>query len=179
MPNKKNFSTPKPPKGCTDIFSPEWSQICSGDFPEDLQNEYSGYMLEDGDPYSVFQSDVKPQIYLIVFRNKKFAKCFALDILTSLTYRCVLSSGVPVMIKLASSRITCVNYAFKLADDLVSACLASTKYLNEISVIIFTEQEAAVTGGIIHSGTCSNFILNIWIISLLVLISILVFFRFK
>jgi len=154
-----------------------WNLICNGEYPEDMSSKYGGYMIKEGEPYSVFSSEPNPRHYLVFFRSLDVAKCKTLDLVNSTFLRCFANVGKPTPLHYPRSRLTCVNYSLRMADELVSFC--TTRYLpdNEYCAILYAEYDEKALENIRIHNRSFNLSGNAWLV--LVLVLILLFFIFR
>ncbi|XP_043072016.1 uncharacterized protein LOC122322834 [Drosophila grimshawi] len=165
---------------CKRIFRKSWILICSGDFPDDIYTKYGGYQMGDKDPYSVFHLEYKPTTFLLVFHNREFFKCIALDLINVTTSECLPQSGAPEIISNPNNQITCVNHAFLMADELASACTTRQLPDNDYTAILYANEEKQSFLHINENSRCSYFGLNNWMLLLLLcLLWLFIIFRLR
>ncbi|KAH8355206.1 hypothetical protein KR093_008300, partial [Drosophila rubida] len=164
---------------CNAAVKRSWNMICNGECPEDMTSKYSAYMLKDGEPYSVFSMEKKPQHYLVFFRSEPISNCKTLEFVNSTFFRCLGGVGKPKPLEYPRSKLTCINYSFRMADELVSYC--TSRYLpgNEFSAILYAEFDET-TNEKIKGHSCSSCLnIHAWVLILIGLISLLVILRLR
>ncbi|XP_034109656.1 uncharacterized protein LOC117571561 [Drosophila albomicans] len=179
MPRRRNYDQRMAAGRCDASVKRTWNMICSGEYPEDMADKYGGYLLNDGEPYSVFSMEKKQTHYLIFFRSETIANCKTLEFVNSTFFRCFGGVGKPKPLSYPRSKLSCVNYSFRMTDELVSYC--TTRYLpsNEFSAILYAEYEEKVTDNA-REHNCSSFLnMNVWLLLVIVIISLFIIIRLR
>ncbi|KAM8713613.1 hypothetical protein ACLKA7_013865 [Drosophila subpalustris] len=129
--------------------------ICSDGYPEDLVEKYGGYLVKTDEPYSVFSLEKHPKHYLVVFGSADVSQCQTLEFINSTFVKCFAGVGKPKPLSYPRSRLTCIDYSFRMADDLVSYC--STRFMeeNEATTILYTDYDDKTDDAIMHINTSS------------------------
>lgn len=179
MPRRRKFSQQMVSRNCDGSFHKAWNMICSDEYPEDMGTKYGGYIIKDGSPYSVLSSERNPKHYLLIFGSAEVSQCKTLKAVNSTYFKCFAGVGKPKPLIYPRSRFDCVNYSFRMADELVSYC--TTRYVdnNEIATVLYTEYDDKPTDAIIKYNSSSILNLNAWLFLVIVLISLFFIFRFR
>lgn len=180
-------------QGCAIMYVRNWVQFCSALFPEVLGQKWSGYRLLSKVPYTLYQMEKTPTVYMVAFGTPFLLNCEVLEFRDDLSIKCITRMSLEFIVYFARSQIECVDHTFALTNDLLASCLDSkfdvgkmhdysmdfiNKYYNNFTVMLYIEHRENPTAKI-FTNKCSNFDFNIWLILFVAIYLFIVIFRKK
>ncbi|XP_034141987.1 uncharacterized protein LOC117592385 [Drosophila guanche] len=154
-----------------------WNLICSGSYPTDVLIRYGGKLVAPGDPYAVFQSENAHDDFLAVFGSKSIMFCKSLRIKSIQKFECIDGRGATRIIEIGHSHLVCVEYAFRLVDELVAHCTDEKADPNKFSALYYTNIETVLNKLKTSCGLALSSNVLVVIASALVLIFVILHWR--
>lgn len=169
MPKRKrNLMGPH----CKDIFA-RYQFVCNGEYPASMVFKYGAYTVAEGEQFSVFRLPKPKNLLLVVFQAHDLVDCNILELLNSTDIKCLPSSGKENKIfQFPNNRIDCINYSFRMADELVEDCIAEKIPSNDYTVLYYARPKVDISHRYHNSAITahSSFVLIIVVVIMLLFI---------
>ncbi|XP_034650134.1 uncharacterized protein LOC117889778 [Drosophila subobscura] len=162
---------------CHRILSGKWNLICSDRYPMDVLIRYGGKLVAPGDHYAVFQSENEHDDFLAVFRSRAIVLCKSLRIKSMQKFECIDGDGATRLIEIGHSHLVCVEYAFRLVDELVEHCTNAKVDPNKFSALYYANIEIVLNKFKTSCGLALSSNILVVIASALVLIFVILHWR--
>lgn len=152
---------------CENIFT-RYQFVCNGDYPASMVFKYGAYMVEQGEEFSIFRLPNPKHFLLLIFQTQDVVDCKILELLNGTHMKCFPGSGKEKKIlNYPNNRVDCINYSFRMADELVEDCLEDKIPSNDFTVLYYAEPKADVIRHVAGAVTQNSSI--VLILALLVL----------
>ncbi|KAH8267890.1 hypothetical protein KR026_010300, partial [Drosophila bipectinata] len=131
-----------------------WKQICNNTYYNQVLTRYRGTLVKKGEPYTVFKSDLRQRVDLMVFfLIDEMRECSFVKVTSMNKFQCMNSAFKMKDIKTNKSLLACLPYRLRLAEELFLRCGSGSNYMfNENSSTILYYANVAKRLSELHSG---------------------------
>lgn len=157
---------------CNNIFT-RYQFVCNGEYPSSMVFKYGAFTVSEGEKFSIFRLPKPKNLLLIVFQTHELVDCNILELLNSTDIKCFPSSGKEnKILHFPNNRIDCINYSFRMADELVEECIAEKIPSNDFTVLYYSRPKVDISHQYYNGAITahSSFVLFIFVVIMLLFI---------
>lgn len=133
---------------CENIFT-RYQFVCNGDYPAAMVFKYGAYLIEQGEEFTIFRLPKPKHVLLIIFQTQEVTDCKILELINATHMKCFPNSGNKKMLHYPNNRVDCINYSFRMADEMVEDCVENRVPSNDFTVLYYAEPKSDI---IRHEG---------------------------